>query len=709
MQKYFRRISSTLAVAILLMPIISVVVPQTASALTGDGSVENPFQIANCDDLRAMDDIDGQESSYFELTASFSCSSGGDFEPIGKDGNGWDYDPLMGGLDGNGFTISDVTINDSNNAGLFYGLYGAHVHDLTISNIVINGFTNAGSLAGFSTNNDERATNLENISVNGSINGGYSQVGGVVGSAVYTTVDNVVANVAITSGCYGVGGAFGSMQSSNIVNSSSTGDVTAESSECLNSSIGGFVGELSGEMDTTIDNSFATGNVTADSGIDSVGGFVGVSSCVASYSNSYSTGNVSGRDRVGGFVGQDGCMGNAAIYSQVYATGDVNGTDSVGGLVGNANITGIYQSRAEGNVIGSDNVGGLVGELVGSSLIDDRLVSQSYATGSVVGTYLVGGFIGRAAAGAILIDNYTRSSVTGDDYVGGFVGNIGDEETTITNSYSTGLVSQWGVYGGFFPGGVETGTINYSFWDTQTSGTEVSAGGAGKSTSQMNTQTTFTSELGANTWDFTSVWGIQADANDGYPCLLWSEDSCTMNLGSFDSDNIPPAEENAAPNDGDANNDGNLDSEQPNVTSFLNPISGKYVTIQTTCGEDTPSNSGVSAGAESTEHKDPGYNYPAGLANFTLNCSEAATITQFFYGDFDLNTITPRKYNSVTKTYTTITGATMTKEVIGGEKVLKIVYQIADNGPLDEDSTTGTIKDPSGPALLAVGVPNTGL
>lgn len=54
-------------------------------------------------------------------------------------------------------------------------------------------------------------------------------------------------------------------------------------------------------------------------------------------------------------------------------------------------------------------------------------------------------------------------------------------------------------------------TVTNSYWDTQTSGQATSAGGTGKTTAQMKSQSTFTG------WDFLHIWSIRAAVNNGYP------------------------------------------------------------------------------------------------------------------------------------------------------------------------------------------------
>jgi len=61
-------------------------------------------------------------------------------------------------------------------------------------------------------------------------------------------------------------------------------------------------------------------------------------------------------------------------------------------------------------------------------------------------------------------------------------------------------------------------------------------------------------------------------------------------------------------------------------------------------------------------------------------------------------------------TYTTVSGATFSAVTIGGQSALKVVYQVTDGSSLDDDGAAdGNITDPAGPAVLVVGVPNTGL
>ena len=110
------------------------------------------------------------------------------------------------------------------------------------------------------------------------------------------------------------------------------------------------------------------------------------------------------------------------------------------------------------------------------------MIAASYVTGSVSGTGKVGGTI---------IASYSTASVTSDGAVGGLAkSNFGGR---ILTSYSTGSVTGTGVVGGLVGGNFgNTGTATDSYWDTQTSGQSESAGGEGKTTSELQSPTGYT-------------------------------------------------------------------------------------------------------------------------------------------------------------------------------------------------------------------------
>ena len=203
---------------------------------------------------------------------------------------------------------------------------------------------------------------------------------------------------------------------------------------------------------------------------DSIGGLVGFSD--GSIINSYATGAVTGGWRgwrVGGLVGD-----NEGSVTNSYATGAVTGGWRVGGLVGvNDDDGSVTNSYATGAVTGSSDIGGLVGYNEGS-------VTNSYATGAVTGSSDIGGL-------------------------------VGDNEGSVTNSYATGVITGNSNVGGLV-GWSFRGSVTNSYWNTQTSGLAISAGGDGvtsATTVQLQSPTapgTTTTEVyygwSSDDWDF---------------------------------------------------------------------------------------------------------------------------------------------------------------------------------------------------------------
>lgn len=231
----------------------------------------------------------------------------------------------------------------------------------------------------------------------------------------------------------------------------------------------GYVGSSGQIRNLGVENVNVTGN-------SYVGGLCGRN--YGSINNCYSTGFVSGYSRVGGLIGVGYRIRNS------FSKCTVSGQTYVGGFCGDSG-GGIYRCYATGTVLGSDNafrIGGFCGVNVGT-------VSNCYAKGDVS---------------------------AGDDSsnIGGFCGE-NTSTVTIINCYSTGTVTVGASSSdiGGLCGDNTYGTVTTSYWDMDTSGLTSSNGGTGKTTTEMQTQSTFTG------WDFNDVWAICETTN--YPKLQW--------------------------------------------------------------------------------------------------------------------------------------------------------------------------------------------
>lgn len=192
----------------------------------------------------------------------------------------------------------------------------------------------------------------------------------------------------------------------------------------------------------------------------------------------------------------------------------------------------------------------------------------------------------------------------------------------------------------------------------------------------------------------TDSFVVQASDGDG------GTDSIIVNvtIQSFtDNDGIDTSVEDTAPNNGDANNDGIIDSKQSNVASFINSDTGRHITIAVDDGCTLSDVSAQSLAAIGINDK--GYSYPLGLTDFTADCDTdgyTTTVTQYYFNPPSGNFVARKVVNGV---YEAIPNASVARQTIGGQSVLVISYQITDGSPLDADgSSNGTIVDPAGPA-----------
>jgi hypothetical protein len=237
-------------------------------------------------------------------------------------------------------------------------------------------------------------------------------------------------------------------------------------------------------------------------------------------------------------VGLFGHVGNASIIKNVRLINTTvigaRGTGTlIGRVTGNASTLIEHCSAIGGNVTGNGATGGLIGSFnswrTTPGGTDNPVLRYSYTNISVSSSASggnrdkFGGLAGCSQKGTIQ-NCYSRSSVTvtNGSRIGGLAGCI-DYRGEILNSYSTGAVnvtncvSVGGLVGNREGRGANAGVVTHSFWDIDTSGQATSAGGTGKPTSEMQTETTFT-DAG---WNFADIWDIDSEENDGYPYLIW--------------------------------------------------------------------------------------------------------------------------------------------------------------------------------------------
>lgn len=292
---------------------------------------------------------------------------------------------------------------------------------------------------------------------------------------------------------------------------------------------GSFTGVFDGNGHTIRELTFITAEERNDVGL--FGGAYGatIKNLNLENVNISSAGNF-----VGGLVGWNW----GSTIERCSVQGTVSGNRDVGLLAG-ANdwiwytTTGLVDTCfAEGTVSGNSGIGGLVGVNVANMI-------QCYADVATAGMISVGGLVGENWVGSIS-DSYAMGSVVGQQDVGGLVGlnSKNDYDGSIRNCYSIGVTNGVTNVGGLvgYNGG---GNIDSSFWDTETAAmtdgvgdqTPDPAGAVGKTTEQMQTQSTFT-DAG---WDFdTPVWVF---LGQGYPKVIWNNPDIN-NSGRVDSEDF---------------------------------------------------------------------------------------------------------------------------------------------------------------------------
>lgn len=310
------------------------------SDITGEKPVKKVIPVSTAAELAALCGDNADLTANYRLTRDIDLS-GTDFRGIGSRDH-----PFSGSFDGDGHTVSNMTIHrpEDNNVGFFNFIRGATVKNVTLRNADVTGKYSVGALVG-------------------------------VAAVTVSTVD-IASNVGNTIGnCR----AYGRVTSTNTdLSGSSKGSYT-----------GGLIGFNDGDSDaktglsvlSSVDGCIADVDVTA--GAIYAGGLAGGN--FGYITDSKARGNVSGASCTGGFVG-----GNDGKIYDCSATGDVTGKKNTGGFAGN-NYDTAMRSYCSGSVNGDgEGLGGFAGS--GSGVIK-KCASAGTLTTTAESSYR-GGFIG---------------------------------------------------------------------------------------------------------------------------------------------------------------------------------------------------------------------------------------------------------------------------------------------------------------------------
>ena len=380
---------------------------QNAHYAGGKGTKASPWIIKTPEQLACLaGDLAEGTIRYAKLDADVDMT-GIDWVPLNNEDP---YNKFID-FDGNGHTISNLTVGECAYASFAGVLYGT-LKNVTFDGATVTGGTNkAGVAAGYvGTSGNLYACSLTGVTVKNSSVSSSNSVGGVVAQvAVVTTI----------SDCH-------------ILNSTVTGGST--------NNVGGFMA-YPDATGARIENCTVTGvTVNSPNAIQYVGGFTGNINKAAVIENCTVKDvviNAPSSKRVGGFVGQGGRHEGSVITKCVVENATISGGQNSGGFVGVDYHPNISKCAVIGGTLTANNtqVGGFAGYPEGNATLKCVIV-DSYSTINVVGGSRanVGGFIG-IAKGLIDVKNcYAAGEVTGTDAKTGIFAGSVDVNTAAISS-----------------------------------------------------------------------------------------------------------------------------------------------------------------------------------------------------------------------------------------------------------------------------------
>ena len=367
---------------------VNLLYPHNSLAMNGSGTSADPYQVANCTDLQNIG-----TTGYYELTANIDCT-GVSFQPI-DNYNGTSYSSCFNGmLNGNGYTISNLSITESfstnsptNNVGLFgcnvNSLFNINISTETLNVTLATGVNaNIGGISGEDLSADPTASSNTNAAIY------YSNITGLS-----TTVNEATGNSANVN----IGGLVGEAET-NIYSSYSAGSISSNGANDILGGISGLLNVTSSGT-STLQNDYSTVNLTetnanGGSGLDNVGGLAGELDGYSNILDSYDAATLTLDNTVGttamvadlgGLVGADGTNSTSSVFQNDFiysALAITNWTNyEEGALTGgplHTTATGVYFDETKA---GTSNCGPYSG--------DSNLCTAVNTTGTQ-GTYFDG-------------------------------------------------------------------------------------------------------------------------------------------------------------------------------------------------------------------------------------------------------------------------------------------------------------------------------
>ncbi len=256
--------------------------------------------------------------------------------------------PFIGKLDGNGYTISNLTATGTDNVALIaYAGNNVTIKNLNLENVNISSDKYAAGVVGTAGT----GLVIDNVTVSGTINA-TSYAAGLVFEAEKATITNCENNAAVTAGrASGVASWISNATVTNVVNN---GDIAGGYSAA------GIANRFSGAMAYATNNGTITGN-----GTEATGGIVGIQlSAESTYEYCVNNGDVTTtadnpNASAAGILAQT--PSKKATFNYCINTGKITAEQSYAAGIGYSlygNIVANYCYNS-GDVAGADGAGGI--------------------------------------------------------------------------------------------------------------------------------------------------------------------------------------------------------------------------------------------------------------------------------------------------------------------------------------------------------------
>lgn len=445
----------------------------------GDGSAEAPYQIATGAQLAYLrmrvNSYTDYEGKYFVLARDLNMNNV-PWIPIGE----WKK-PFKGSIDGQGYSISNLTVSDASTyparelgLGLFGVYEGEYIQNLNLHAVTIlseqdkiyNGKT-VSKYCGALVGDIGAMTRIENCHVqdvtirSSGIKGGlvgrqargYDSYPRTEGRYISCSAQNVIItqlkndDIARSGGLVGCVAASITGDSYLFESCRAEGSITVEKSDDdTYACVGGLFGSIDNgwyiseedyreRADFLLRECHAAVSIQAD-GLANTGGLIADGSML-SLENCHAAGDVAGGRAAGGLVGN----GSRLLLTGCSASGNVNGSSSTGGLIGMGSFSKLSDCSATGAVTASGSfAGGLIGYGQKAEL------ENCFASGNVTSSAnMAGGLLG-GGYDSIVTDCYAAGDVTAEQgNAGGLVGwTSGDGNTagSYQNCFAFGRVQE---------------------------------------------------------------------------------------------------------------------------------------------------------------------------------------------------------------------------------------------------------------------------